>query len=331
MDMEDLLRDLRSDERFARKFLLNSVLGLLPAAGEIGGEGTNRIYKSMGEDAAAIEIRDKYILVSTDMISPSLIKENPESAGYSAILVGIDDIYASGGHPITCTIEVQAGSSSTIKQVMQGAARASRHFAVPICRGHTSLQESGPALSCTVIGEIDKEFYVSAGGAVPGDIIILIWDPDGRKSKIGPYWDTVSMKTSSEIQYRLHTMIELAGKKLLQAAKDVSNSGVLGTTYMMLNYSQAGGRIDIGNIKQIFSCRSKKDLYWWLMAYLTNAFVVTAKASDLPAIQAACSLQQLKANQIGTVNEGSILFLEYDGQSHPFLDWTKQPVLPDRT
>ena len=55
----------------------------------------------------------KYILVTTDRIRTSFIEKFPFGAGFSSILVSVDDIYACGGIPIAASliISVKKGAA----------------------------------------------------------------------------------------------------------------------------------------------------------------------------------------------------------------------------
>ncbi|MHA1684681.1 MAG: AIR synthase related protein [Promethearchaeota archaeon] len=324
MDIPSLVSRLRGDDRIKNKLVLHDVLKIIKGDGSPRG----RIYRDIGEDAAALDMGDMYLLVSSDMISSTFLKKNPDSSGYSAILVGIDDIYACGGTPLACTVEVQGPSIDVVKEIMGGARRAAEQFNVTIVRGHTSIIAGEPALSCTVMGEIKKDEYISAGGARPGDVLFLIWDPDGRKSPNGPYWDAVTLKSSDEIMTRLSVMQDLARERALTGAKDISNSGIIGTTYMMANYSRVGCDVEVGELQLLFNAGSDDELYWWMMAYLTNAFVASANPDDASRISATCSKHSMVAKIIGRFHEGSKFNLVLGGNSHEVLDWKENPIFP---
>ena len=56
-----------------------------------------RIFTDIGEDSASISLDEKLVLITTDRIRTSYITGYPFGAGFSSILVGVDDIYCCGG------------------------------------------------------------------------------------------------------------------------------------------------------------------------------------------------------------------------------------------
>ena len=67
--------------------------------------------------------------------------------------------------------------------MLKGISEGSKKFNVPIIRGHTNAYGKYYELSSTMIGEIKKEDYISAGNAQIGDDIILAVDFDGKIGK----------------------------------------------------------------------------------------------------------------------------------------------------
>jgi len=64
-----------------------------------------RIFSDIGQDSAAIKNdSDMLTLITTDRIKTSYIENFPLGAGFSSILVGVDDIYACGGKPLAASI-----------------------------------------------------------------------------------------------------------------------------------------------------------------------------------------------------------------------------------
>ena len=115
-----------------------------------------RIHSDIGEDSAAIKDKDIFILVTTDRIRTNFIEKFPFGAGYSSILVSVDDIYACGGIPIAASLIISVKNIETCKIILEGVCEASKKFHVPIIRGHTNPHGPSYELSSTMIGEIKK-------------------------------------------------------------------------------------------------------------------------------------------------------------------------------
>ncbi|MBN2150752.1 MAG: hypothetical protein JW839_04810, partial [Candidatus Lokiarchaeota archaeon] len=329
----------RGHEGIKKKAVIHGVLKIL-ADNEFD---SSHVFKGIGEDAAAFEIEGgTLVLVATDMISSEFVNRAPYSAGYSAILVCIDDIYACGGVPLTAAIDVQAGTEGALHELVKGAKRAAEQLGISITRGHTSLKEGGDSIACTVLGaHPDAGSFVSAGDAKPGDHLLLIWDPDGRKSPNGPYWDTVSFKTSEAVLRRRELMVDLSGSrylgrarehgsgKLINASKDVSDAGLFGTAFLMANYSRVGCEFDTAMLLAAFGVKALDDLLWFTTAYLTTGFIVSLDQKDVDKVQGKAVDVGMRASVVGRVVPGSEVALSCDGNRRVLLDWEKTPVFPD--
>mgnify|MGYP006288916933 FL=1 len=324
MDFTTFIKNIKETTGVSRKFLLHDILSILKK----NEFNKSRVYKDIGEDSAAIEMDDRYLLLTTDMISSEFIKKDPFAAGYSSILVGIDDIYASGGTPLTATLNVQAGTKEGLIKMVSGAKKAAEHFKISITRGHTSLKQTSDAIACSVVGEIKKENYISAGAAKPGDVLVIIWDKDGKRSPNGPYWNTVSFKTSDEVVKRRSTMQDLARDHLIHASKDISDAGLIGTAYMLINYSQVGCTIDVQRLMDVFSVDKLSSLEWWITAYLTTSFLVTMDVASLPRGRKICNQNSMEMQEIGIIEKGSEFRLKLENESAMLFDWVQNPIFP---
>jgi selenophosphate synthetase-related protein len=338
MDFDTFTAAIRDHAGVKKKLVIHDVLKIL-ADNEFNKAG---VLKDIGEDAAAIEIGDTIVLIATDMISSDLVKRAPFSAGYSAILVCIDDIYACGGRPWTAAIDVQAGSEVALQDLVKGAKKAAEQFDISITRGHTSLKDTGDAIACTIVGaHFDERNFISAGDARPGDTLVLIWDPDGMRSPNGPYWDTVTFKTKDEVLLRRELMIDLSGSlyihqprahgkgKLLRASKDISDAGLFGTTFLLANYSMVGCEFDVKMLLDAFIVNSLEELLWFTTAYLTTGFIVTIDAKNLEKVQQKATDAKMRAAVVGRVLPGSEIAIVCDGSRHVLFDWQKTPVFPE--
>ncbi|MFW9830276.1 MAG: AIR synthase related protein, partial [Candidatus Thorarchaeota archaeon] len=83
------------------------------------------VLSSIGEDSAAIDLGgDNLILLSTDAVIPELAESKPFVAGYAAILVNVNDIYAAGGRPIVAMVNIAFKNMKVGVQLMEGICEA---------------------------------------------------------------------------------------------------------------------------------------------------------------------------------------------------------------
>jgi hypothetical protein len=264
---------------------------------------SSKIFTDIGEDSASIEDKEKLILVTTDRIRTSFIKNFPFGAGFSSILVSVDDIYACGGIPLAASIIISVKQYKTCNEILRGICEGSHKFQVPIIRGHTNVRSECFELSSTMIGEINKNDYISAGNAQVNDNILLIVDFDGRIGKASKlYYDTTTFKSSENILKKRKAMNTIAKTHLLNASKDVSNGGIFGTISQMIKYSGVGANININNIKiPPILAENEYDLETYIKMYLTTSFIITAPEHNSDKAIEIFEKHELNAQVIGKI------------------------------
>lgn len=271
---------------------------------------STKIFTDIGEDAATIKNNDKYILVTTDRIKTTYIENFARGAGYSSILVSVDDIYACGGTPLAASIIISVKDPESCEEILKGICEGSNKFKVPIIRGHTNVHGKCYELSSTMIGEINKEDYISAGNAQVGDNIILSVDFDGRIGKASKfYYDTTTFKDSETVLRKRKAMNIIAKRHIANASKDVSNGGIFGTILQLIKYSKVGADVNINRIEIPPNLINEGyDIETYIKMYLTTSFVLTAPNSNCKEIVDIFQEFGLNANVVGKIiNDQNLL------------------------
>ncbi len=123
-----------------------------------------------GEDAAAIDLGDRILVVSADPLSLAA-----EAVGRLAVHVACNDVAASGADPrwLTNTVFVPDDDPAIRETIAEQVDRAAREASVAIVGGHTEVLPAleRPLLSMTAFGVTDR--YLPSGGAEPGDRLLL--------------------------------------------------------------------------------------------------------------------------------------------------------------
>jgi len=317
MDLNLFIKQIKSLESIKRKIRLFHIMENVQSLSF----KSQFIYKGMGEDSASIYIphlsENILILLTTDSINETFCSNFPWSAGFSSILVCLEDINACGGYPIAASINVSTNKQQIQKEILNGILSASQKFRIPIIRGHTSDETSNVGITSTIIGYISKEDYISAGNAKINDEILLIYDSNGRPAKSNKfYWDTVTYKSSDEILNKFEFMQNLAKKHLANAAKDISNGGLFGTLILMLKYSNVGANIILNNIE---IPKILKDLNYSLLdfvsMYLTTSYLITSSQFNVNEIKKLARIYELECYSIGNIIQKKQVILTYDNQS----------------
>jgi hypothetical protein len=268
-----------------------------------------RIFSDIGQDSAAVtNNNDMLTLITTDRIKTSYIENFPLGAGFSSILVGVDDIYACGGKPLAVSIIISFKDQILGQKMIDGICKGSKLFQVPIVRGHTNLKEFNE-LSSTVIGEIKRDEYISATNAQDKDDIILAVDFSGKIGKASKlHWDTVTFKSSEDVLNKRKSMNEIAKLIIVNSAKDISNGGIFGTILQLINYSKVGADISVDKIEiPPLLKKSKYTLETYIQMYLTTSYILTAQQEYSEKIIKIFNNHGLTASVIGEIINKNVL------------------------
>ncbi|CAN5563712.1 GNAT family N-acetyltransferase [soil metagenome] len=195
----------------------------------------------VGDDGAPVPGTD--VIAACDAILPSMVERDPEWAGWCAALVNLNDLSAMGAAPVGLLDAVGARDASFARRILRGLAEASQAWGVPVLGGHTQLGVPA-ALSVTALGRTSRP--VPGGGAAPGEALRVTADLTGdwRPGYTGAQWDSSSHHTSTELRALAGVVPALAPT----AAKDVSMSGLVGTTGMLAEASGCRAVLDVAAI-----------------------------------------------------------------------------------
>src|SRR5512136_2623844 len=131
-----------------------------------------------GDDCAAIDLGDKYLLVTTDMmVTKAHIPKGmgPYDIGWSIIAVNLSDIAAMGGSPLglVTAIGITRGHPiEFIEQMADGMNDCARRFDTSIVGGDTKEHED-LVLCGTAFGQVSKDGILLRKGAKTGDLIAV--------------------------------------------------------------------------------------------------------------------------------------------------------------
>ena len=128
----------------------------------------------VGEDAAVIDIGDKYLLSTTDPITFTSYK-----IGWYTVNVNANDIATMGGTPkwllVSILLPENKTDSALVKEIFRDIENAADELGIDICGGHTEITKGldRPIVSGHMLGEVDKDKLVTNSRARVGDQIIL--------------------------------------------------------------------------------------------------------------------------------------------------------------
>jgi selenophosphate synthetase-related protein len=320
--LDEILNLLLSFDGISRKFILPSIIDRLRLESFNG-----NTPHTLGEDSAAILTEyDEYVLLTTDGIVEDLCLNAPRAAGFNAVLASMMDIYAAGGTPTSFAVALSYSDPEIGAALLDGLINGSQTFRVPIVRGHTNPSSSSTYVVGSATGTVRKDNLITAGGAVSGNLLLLLFDSDGHRGEsynLG--WDSVTGRASEDVVLRLSVMNELADSHLLTAAKDVSVAGVVGTAGMMLEYSGCGGTLSLDSLD---SSRPKEiPLEDWIRMFLSLGFLVATSEENLSEVTRVASRHKLAIAVIGHVDDSKSFKLRLGDDERVLFDFAKGGVL----
>lgn len=129
---------------------------------------------SVGEDAAVIDMPDRYLVAKTDPITFATDK-----IGWYAVHVNANDIATAGAVPLwfmaTLLLPAAHATVALARSIFEQIAEACRSLNVAVVGGHTEITYGfdRPVVVGCMLGEVAKDHLVRTGGAQPGDVLML--------------------------------------------------------------------------------------------------------------------------------------------------------------
>jgi hydrogenase expression/formation protein HypE len=128
----------------------------------------------LGEDAAVIDMGDRYLIAKTDPITFAT-----DEIGWYAVHVNANDVACGGGTPrwFLATLLLPEGKTDTalVDTIFAQMAEACAHLDVTLAGGHTEITYGldRPVIVGHMLGEVAPDRFVATAGVCPGDEIIL--------------------------------------------------------------------------------------------------------------------------------------------------------------
>jgi len=128
----------------------------------------------VGEDAAAIDLGQKVLIVATDPITFAT-----DEIGYYSVMVNANDVASTGAEPrwytVTILLPEKEATEGLVDKIFGQIYQACQALNVSLIGGHTEITYGleRPILVGQMMGEVQKEALVTTAGAEPGDLILL--------------------------------------------------------------------------------------------------------------------------------------------------------------
>ena len=320
MDLQKIAKEIREFEGVTRKKPIADLINIFQT---VRSEYSSSVV-DFGDDAAVIDIGgDDYILFAADGIWGRLVNASPWWAGYTSVLVNVNDIAAMGGKPVAMVNVLSSDNKNACRELLRGIRDGIAKFGVPMVGGHLHPDTPYTSLSVAIIGTVKKGCEIKSGTAKAGDVVIAAYDMDGKVGPNSPYsFDTTTAKEPEEVRGKYRVMQEIGEKKLVTAGKDISNPGLIGTLGMLLETSKKGARVDLGKVP----APEGIDFTQWLKAHPATGFIVTALLENGSEVIGLFEKAGYAAANIGVVDDSSKLDICYEDKCVTVFDFKKDVV-----
>jgi len=139
--------------------------------------------KSIGDDAAVLDFKDKKVLVSTDLLIEGVhfdLAYMPlKHLGYKAVVVNVSDICAMNAKATQITVSIAVSNRfplEALEELFAGIALAADEYKVDVIGGDTTSSQKGLIISITVLGEADADEIAYRNGAKENDLLVVTGD-----------------------------------------------------------------------------------------------------------------------------------------------------------
>jgi len=202
-------------------------------------------FKSLSDDAALINLDDKYLVVTADLLleSTHLPQDmSPKEKGMKVVTVNVSDLAAMGAKPIGFILSLGLPGDLPLDEfdeIMDGVLYSCQKYDMGLTGGDTN-QADELILSGTGLGVVDKNKVLMKDGAHPGDVVavtgplgvaaagfefLLLPPPikEAIKKNLKPSTLKLIQKQALEPKARLNEGIMLANTGAVTSATDITD------------------------------------------------------------------------------------------------------------
>lgn len=320
LNLEKITSEIRTFEGLTRKHAIADIVNIFETVrSEYGG-----CIVDFGDDAAVLDTgSDDVILFAADGIWGRLINASPWWAGYSSVLVNVNDISAMGGRPLGMVNVLSSSNKKACIDLLRGIKDGISKFGVPMVGGHLHPDTPFVSLSVAIVGTAKKDCLIRSDTAGKGELIIAAYDMEGQVGPNSPYsWDTTTMKTPAEVKEKYMVMQTIGEAHAVTAGKDISNPGTLGTLGMLLETSHKGAVVHLEDVP----VPEVVDFIQWLKIYPATGYIVTARPGNEKHCMELFEEVGITSRVIGEITDDDRLVIMHGADSLTLFDFSKDTV-----
>lgn len=269
----------------------------------------------LGDDCAAIPDGDGYLLLAAEGISPQFVERSPWFAGWCAVMVNLSDIAAMGGEAIALVDALWSRSVDDTQLIWAGMKAAAQAYGVPIVGGHTNCHSHHAGLAVAIMGRAQR--LITSFEATPGDALMMVVSMDGGAYYGNyPFWNAATAANPQQLRAQLALLPRLATSGLAHAGKDISMGGLAGTLLMLCEASKCGAVLNLDQVPR------PDGVSWqtWLASFPSYGFLLSVPPENILRVEALFAEHNLVCQRVGSVIEGSQVFLQQAEAQQLFWD-----------
>jgi selenide,water dikinase len=209
------------------------------------------------DDAGVYRLdRHRALVQTVDFFTP--IVDDPFSYGQIAAANSLSDIFAMGGRPLTALnivgFPTDLVTPRVISSILRGGLAKAAEVGCAIIGGH-SIRNPEPIYGLAVTGIVDIRRVTTNANARPGDLLVLTKPLGTGIATTGIKRGIASRSLEKKVialMSRINTVgAELAERRLVRAATDVTGYGLMGHLVSLCRASTVSAEIDADAVPMI--------------------------------------------------------------------------------
>jgi selenide,water dikinase len=209
------------------------------------------------DDAGVYRLdRNRALVQTVDFFTP--IVDDPFSYGQIAAANSLSDIFAMGGRPLTALnivgFPTDLVTPRVISSILRGGLAKAAEVGCVIIGGH-SIRNPEPIYGLAVTGIVDIRRVTTNANARPGDLLVLTKPLGTGIATTGIKRGIASRSLEKKVialMSRINTVgAELAERRLVRAATDVTGYGLMGHLVSLCRASTVSAEIDADAVPMI--------------------------------------------------------------------------------
>ena len=200
--------------------------------------------------------RHRALVQTVDFFTP--IVDDPFSYGQIAAANSLSDIFAMGGRPLTALNIIGFPTDlirpKVISSILRGGLAKAAEVGCVIIGGH-SIRNPEPIYGLAVTGIVDVRHVTTNANAHPGDLLVLT-KPLGTGIATTAIKRGIASRTLQKKVVALMSKINIAGaelaeRRLVRAATDITGYGLIGHLVSLCRASRVSADINARNVPMI--------------------------------------------------------------------------------